>query len=358
MHIKAPIALTLTLSPVSLFLSFSFAVFPCLSLSLALSLSFTHALFFAGSLSLLFCGLKWNGIKDDLRSIKVCTKTRNFHRYHGVFTGAQAVSHLLRFMHAQSEERYQRSDRIHALRIGQRLIEENILQPLKPGDLLHDNDRCLYQIVSFKRRAEDDLADSPPRKRSTASMDDRIELSDEPSEKRGLSRSLSCSSSPQQSTLRQGPIHARSLRKKTVQEKKEQKGSSVKGGTSPPRLAPKARLFPVQLVQGLNLDLGSAMGEIAPMLEVVGDSWAQPRTAAWDPLGGTPSKTAATVLASREHALRQLLVLLHKFMLEFIVEATTNEADRDTQADKAPKFSKGLFESQNYSFSLRWVNFN
>jgi hypothetical protein len=87
-------------------------------------------------------------------------KVTNWRRLKGCFNGAEATLFLMEFLRSRPEERFNKAERTHAEKIGQKLIEQNLFVGVNGYANFIDSDKVFYRLAA-NDQAEDTHAAAP-----------------------------------------------------------------------------------------------------------------------------------------------------------------------------------------------------
>jgi hypothetical protein len=90
-------------------------------------------------------------MEADVRKIARREHSKGLRKHRDCFTGAEVVTQVLTFLHAQPEDRFNSAARHQACALSQKLLTQGTLLPVKGCEgLLRDSSKYLYRLAPSK----------------------------------------------------------------------------------------------------------------------------------------------------------------------------------------------------------------
>ena len=131
--------------------------------------------------------LKWRDMEADFITIACKEHTRNLKKVRNCFTGSEAVSKVLAFLHTREEDRFRSASRPQALKLAQKLLDQRLFAPVKgcEGHIV-DNSRSLYRLDRVPEALSTPRRRAPPPRDFPTPLREHLEINGSIIENTGL----------------------------------------------------------------------------------------------------------------------------------------------------------------------------
>ena len=125
--------------------------------------SFEPPTSFAPDVTCFFPIVQWRGLEQHFCRIPLSDRYKMFRLHKKCFTGAEAVSHVLSFLHSRDDPTYQKAGRENALKLTMQLMKQGMCVSVSGNAPMSDND-TLFRLTdaAYEKTGIEKPTDSGP----------------------------------------------------------------------------------------------------------------------------------------------------------------------------------------------------